>query len=374
MLLQNTNQTTQSNKAPFRADQVGSLLRSESIKEARLQKSTGIITAEQLRVIENKEITRIVEKQKEVGLKAVTDGEFRRAWWHFDFLENLVGVEGYDSESGIQFHQKQTKSHTIKVTSKLDFNNHPMLEDYKFLHSIAGEHSAKMTIPSPSMLHFRGEIEKDIYNDKKEFFHDLALTYKKAIQSFYDAGCRYLQLDDTSWAYLCSDEQRAQLKAKGLDPDELSAFYLNTINDAVSDRPNDMKITMHICRGNFRSTWVSSGGYEPVAELLFDNLNIDGFFLEYDNDRAGGFEPLRFVKRNDLQIVLGLVTSKFGKLENPDDIKRRIDEAARFVDLSQLSLSPQCGFASTEEGNLLTEEQQWAKLRHVVEIAEDVWK
>lgn len=373
-LIQNANQTLQSNEAPFRADQVGSLLRSEPIKKARLQKSAGIITTEQLRLIENEEITRIVEKQKEVGLKAVTDGEFRRAWWHFDFLENLVGVEGYDSESGIQFHQTQTKSHTIKVTRKLDFNNHPMLEDYKFLHSIAGNHTAKMTIPSPSMLHFRGEIDTNAYSDKQEFFHDLGQTYKKAIKAFYEVGCRYLQLDDTSWAYLCSDEQREQIKVKGLDPDELSAFYLKTINDAVSDRPDDLKITMHICRGNFRSTWISSGGYEPVAEKLFDHLNIDGFFLEYDSDRAGGFEPLRFVKRPDLKIVLGLVTSKFGELENPDDIKRRIEEASRFVDLSQLCISPQCGFASTEEGNLLTEEQQWAKLRHVVEIANDVWK
>ncbi|MFC3884872.1 5-methyltetrahydropteroyltriglutamate--homocysteine S-methyltransferase [Bacillus songklensis] len=374
MIQQHSNQSLQRTEAPFRADQVGSLLRSERIKKARLQKAAGDLTAEQLRLIENEEITRIVEKQKEVGLQAVTDGEFRRAWWHFDFLENLDGVEGYDTESGIQFHQKQTKSHAVKVISKLDFTNHPMLEDYKFLHGVAGAHTAKMTIPSPSMLHFRGEIETSAYSDKEEFFHDLAHTYKKAIQAFYDAGCRYLQLDDTSWAYLCSEEQKEQIRARGLDPAELSALYAKTINEAVADRPDDLKITMHICRGNFRSTWISSGGYEPVAETLFEGLNIDGFFLEYDSDRAGGFEPLRFVKRPDLQIVLGLVTSKFGELENPEDIKRRIDEASRFVDLNQLGLSPQCGFASTEEGNLLTEEQQWAKLRHVVEIAQDVWK
>lgn len=368
------NPNHQRNEAPFRADQVGSLLRSAAVKQARAQKSSGIITAGQLRAIENEEITRIVEKQKEIGLTAVTDGEFRRAWWHFDFLEGLVGVEKFEAENGIQFHQKQTKSRGIKVTSKLDFNNHPMLEDFKFLCSIAGQHTAKMTIPSPSMLHFRGEIEKNVYSNQEEFFLDLGKTYKKAIQAFYDAGCRYLQLDDTSWAYLCSDEQKEQLKAKGMDPLELSNYYLKTINEAVSNRPKDMKVTMHICRGNFRSTWISSGGYEPVAELLFDNLNIDGFFLEYDSDRSGGFEPLRFVRRPDLQIVLGLITSKFGELENPDEIKRRIEEASRFVDLSQLCLSPQCGFASTEEGNLLTEEQQWNKLRHVVTIAEDVWK
>ncbi|PLR85806.1 MULTISPECIES: 5-methyltetrahydropteroyltriglutamate--homocysteine S-methyltransferase [Bacillus] len=372
--LRNSNQTVLSEEAPFRADHVGSLLRPDKIKNARLQRAAGEITLERLREVENEEIVRIVNKQKEIGLQAVTDGEFRRAWWHFDFLENLIGVEGHDTDSGIQFHQTQTKSHAIKVTGKLDFGQHPMLEDYRFLQSIAEMHTTKMTIPSPSMLHFRGEIEKDAYSDDEEFFHDLALTYKKAIQSFYDAGCRYLQLDDTSWAYLCSEEQKEHIRARGLDPDYLAGMYLKTINDAVSARPADMKITMHICRGNFRSTWISSGGYEPVAELLFDRLNIDGFFLEYDTDRAGGFEPLRFVKRPDLKIVLGLITSKFGELENAEEVKRRIEEASRFVDLHQLCLSPQCGFASTEEGNLLTEEQQWAKLRHVVEIAQDVWK
>ncbi len=358
----------------FRADQVGSLLRSDAVKVARLQKAEGSISAEQLRQVEDAEILRIVEKQKEVGLEAVTDGEFRRAWWHFDFLEDLVGVDGYWAGSGIQFHQKQTKSRAIKVSSKLDFGNHPMLEDFKFLHQAAGDHVAKFTIPSPSMLHFRGEVDKAVYPDEEEFFHDLAQTYKKAIQAFYDAGCRYLQLDDTSWAYLCSEEQKEQLRAKGLNPDYLIKKYLDTLNEAVAGRPDDLKITMHICRGNFRSTWISSGGYEPVAEQLFGHLNIDGFFLEYDNDRSGGFEPLRFVNRPDLSIVLGLVTSKFGELEDKEVIKKRIEEASQFVNLNQLALSPQCGFASTEEGNLLTEEQQWSKLRHVVEISKDVWK
>lgn len=359
---------------PFRADHVGSLLRSDAVKRARIQKASGEITADKLRDIENKEIERIVQKQKEIGLQSITDGEFRRAFWHFDFLEHLVGVEGYNAEHGIQFKQHQAKSHGIKVVGKLDFTDHPMIDDYKFLHSIAGDHTAKMTIPSPSMLHFRGTIEESAYQNQDEFFHDLGRTYKKAIESFYDAGCRYLQLDDTAWAYLCSDEQKEQLKARGLNPEELQTFYARTINEAVADRPADLKITMHICRGNFRSTWISSGGYEPVAETLFDELNIDGYFLEYDSDRAGGFEPLRFVKRKDLQIVLGLITSKFGELEDPDDVKRRIDEASRFVPINQLCLSPQCGFASTEEGNLLTEQQQWDKLRHVVEIAHNIWK
>jgi 5-methyltetrahydropteroyltriglutamate--homocysteine methyltransferase len=360
-------------RAPFRADHVGSLLRSERIKRARAQRAAGALTAEALRQIEDEEIVRVVEKQKEIGLQAVTDGEFRRAWWHFDFLENLDGVEGYEADSGIQFHQQQTKSHAIKVTGKLGFTDHPMLEDFRFLQSVAGSHMAKMTIPSPSMLHFRGTIEENAYQDHDLFFHDLAETYKKAIRAFYDAGCRYLQLDDTSWAYLCSEEQRAQIRARGWDPSELAARYAKVINQAVSDRPADLAITMHICRGNFRSTWIASGGYEPVAETLFGGLNIDGFFLEYDSDRAGGFEPLRFVERKDLRIVLGLVTSKFGELENPDDLKRRIEEAARFVPPDQLCLSPQCGFASTEEGNLLTEDQQWEKLRLVVDTAREVW-
>ena len=358
----------------FRADQVGSLLRSDLVKQARLQKSAGDISADQLRSIEDQEISRIVQKQKEVGLQAVTDGEFRRAWWHFDFLEDLIGVEGFWTGNGIQFHKTQTKSRAIKVSGKLDFGAHPMLEDYKYLHHVAGDHTAKFTIPSPSMLHFRGEIDKAIYPDEAEFFDDLAKTYKKAIQAFYDAGCRYLQLDDTAWAYLCSEEQKEQLRAKGVDPDYLIRMYLQTLNQALADRPADLKVTMHICRGNFRSTWISSGGYEPVAEQLFGQLDIDGFFLEYDNDRAGGFEPLRFVTRPNLNIVLGLVTSKFGELESKDVIKKRIDEASRFVDLNQLCLSPQCGFASTEEGNLLTEEQQWSKLQHVVDISKEVWK
>ncbi|QQE79316.1 5-methyltetrahydropteroyltriglutamate--homocysteine S-methyltransferase [Alicyclobacillus sp. SO9] len=361
-------------KPPFRADEVGSLLRPNGLKEARLRRQNGLISKEELRKVENEEITRIVEKQKEIGLQTVTDGELRRAWWHFDFLEGLDGVEGFDTDSGIQFHNQQTKSHAIKVVGKLDFTTHPMIEDFKFLNGIAGSHTAKMTIPSPSMLHLRGTLDTDLYQNEDDLFQDLAQTYKKAIGAFYDAGCRYLQLDDTSWAYFCSDQQLKDMRLRGLDPDRMKKLYAKTINEAVSDRPDDLTITMHICRGNFRSTWISSGGYEPVAETLFGNLNIDGFFLEYDTDRAGGFEPLRFVQRSDLRIVLGLVTSKSGELEAAEEIKRRIDEASQFVPLNQLCLSPQCGFASTEEGNLLTEDQQWAKLRHVVSIADDVWK
>ncbi len=369
-----TNEALRRTVPPFRADQVGSLLRPQRVKEARQQRAEGKISVEELRSIENLEIARVVRKQQEIGLKAVTDGEMRRSWWHFDFLQDLDGVEEYEGDSGIQFHQMTTKSKAIKVAGKLGFGQHPMLEHFRYLQSVAGAHTAKMTIPSPSMLHFRATIEEGVYPDRDEFFHDLASSYKKAIAAFYELGCRYLQLDDTSWAYLCSEEQRAKLREKGLDPEELKDLYARTINEAVAGRPDDMKITMHICRGNFRSTWIASGGYEPVAETLFGGLNIDGFFLEYDSDRAGDFRPLRFVQNPNLQIVLGLITSKFPDLENKDEIKRRIDEASRMVPLNQLCLSPQCGFASTEEGNLLTEDEQWAKLRHVVEIAEEVWK
>ena len=360
-------------KPPFRYDHVGSLLRPERLKEARLQKTAGEITADRLREVENEEIARIVEKQKEIGLLAVTDGELRRAWWHLDFLENLEGVTGYEADQGLHFHGKETKTHAVKVTGKLDFSGHPMLEDYKFLQSIAGSHAAKMTIPSPSLLRNRASKAPGVYLDEEEFTHDLAQTYKKAIRAFYDAGCRYLQIDDTSWGMFCSEEQKDQLRANGRDPDRLMELCAETLNGALADRPDDLTVTMHICRGNFRSTWIYSGGYEPVAETIF-GLDVDGFFLEFDSDRSGGFEPLRFVNRKDQQIVLGLITSKFCELENPDDVKRRIEEASRFVDINQLCLSPQCGFASTEEGNLLTEEQQWAKLRHVIDIAQAVWK
>ncbi|WP_435576371.1 5-methyltetrahydropteroyltriglutamate--homocysteine S-methyltransferase [Bacillus vallismortis] len=366
--------TEKQRKAPFRADHVGSLLRSAPVKEARQKKAAGEITAEQLREIENKEISRIVEKQKEIGLDVVTDGEFRRSWWHYDFLEELDGVEPFIPAEGIQFHNVKTKARSIKVTGKLDFTNHPALADYQFLHKIAGDATPKLTIPSPNMLFFGEKADKGIYDDQEEYFHDLAQAYKKAINAFYDAGCRYLQLDDTSWSLFFEEKGREVVRALGGDPETLPALFAKTINDAVGDRPNDLTITMHICRGNFKSTWAASGGYDAVAETILDGLHLDGLFLEYDDDRSGNFDPLRFVKRKDLQIVLGLITSKYGELENPEDVKRRINEAARFVSLDQLCLSPQCGFASTEEGNLLTEEQQWAKLRHVIDIANDVWR
>jgi len=360
---------------PFRADMVGSLLRTAPLKEARARRQAGEISAEGLREVEDREIRKIIARQEQVGLEAATDGEFRRAWWHFDFLEGLKGVEGYDAEQGIQFHGIQTKPRAVRVTGKLGFAGHPMLGHFRFL-AANTKLVAKMTIPSPSVLHFRGgpkAIGKAVYPEMEGFFADLAETYRQAVRAFAEAGCRYLQLDDTSWAYLCSEEQRAQVRARGEDPAALPAIYAGMINHAIAGRPADMRITMHICRGNFRSTWIAEGGYEPVAETLFGSVGVDGFFLEYDTARAGGFEPLRFVKPGGQRVVLGLVTSKGGTLENPDDIRRRIDEAARYVAMDQLCLSPQCGFASTEEGNLLAEEEQWAKLAMIVDTAEKVW-
>lgn len=362
--------------APFRADTVGSFLRPQAIKQAREQFAAGAIDATALRRIEDEAIRDVVTHQRACGLQVVTDGEFRRAWWHFDFFDGLQGVERYDVEQGIQFNGVQTKAHSIRVVSKLGFGDHPMLEDFRYLNSISGDAVAKMTIPSPSVLHFRGgrkAIDATVYPNLDDYFDDLAQTYRDAIKAFYDAGCRYLQLDDTVWAYLCSDDQKRQIRERGDDPEQLARTYARVLNKAIEGKPEDLTIGLHVCRGNFRSTWISEGGYEPVAEILFGTVNIDAFFLEYDNQRSGGFEPLRFIRPGNQQVVLGLITTKNGELENPQTVQQRLAEAAQFVDINQICLSPQCGFASTEEGNSLTEEQQWAKLRLVVDIAKNVW-
>lgn len=361
---------------PYRAEVVGSYLRPAEIKQARKQFETGEIDAAALRRVEDDAIRQVVARQRESGLQVVTDGEFRRAWWHFDFFDGLDGVERYEAEQGIQFNGVQTKARGVKVTGKLGFSDHPMLDDFRFLQSISGDAVAKMTIPSPSVLHFRGGrkvIDADVYPDLDVYFDDLARTYRDAINAFYKAGCRYLQLDDTVWAYLCSDDQKQQIRERGDDPEALARTYARVLNKAIEGKPDDLVIGLHVCRGNFRSTWISEGGYEPVAEILFGGVNIDAFFLEYDNERSGGFEPLRFIKPGKQQVVLGLVTTKTGELEALETVEKRLHEAARFVSLDQLCLSPQCGFASTEEGNSLTEEQQWAKVRLVVEAASRVW-
>jgi methionine synthase II (cobalamin-independent) len=365
----------QRTKPPFRADHVGSILRTAPVKDARAKREKGAISAAQLKEVEDREIEKIIRKQEEIGLKLATDGEFRRSWWHFDFFGMLDGVEIYELDHGIQFQGVQTKPRSIKITGKIGFSNHPMLEHFKFLK----EHTKvmpKMTIPSPGVMHFRlepGAVSREFYPSRDAIFDDLAMAYQTAIKAFYDAGCRYLQLDDIAWAYLCSQEELKKAKDRGLDVDHLQETYTACTNKALEAKPADMTITSHICRGNFRSTWISSGGYEPVAQNLLAKCNYDGYFLEYDTDRAGGFEPLRFLPKGNKIVVLGLVTSKSGRLEPRADIKKRIEEATKYVALDQLCLSPQCGFASTEEGNVLAEDEQWAKLHMIVELADEVW-
>jgi 5-methyltetrahydropteroyltriglutamate--homocysteine methyltransferase len=362
-------------KPPFRADHVGSLLRTTPLKKARARRETGEISADDLRAVEDREIAAVIKKQEDVGLQAVTDGEFRRAFWNYDFLGKLDGVEAYLGERKIKFEGVNPKPMMLRVIGKLGtFSGHPMLDHFKFVkaHTRA---VPKMTIPSPSSLHFRygrDAIPESIYPEMSDFYRDLGQTYSKAVRAFADAGCRYLQLDEVNFTYLCDPKLRAQVANRGDDPEQLPSIYAEMINAAMSDIPADMTIAMHLCRGNFQSTFVATGGYEPVAEILFNSINVHGYFMEYDSDRAGGFEPLRFVPK-DKTVVLGLVTSKSGRLESKDDIKRRIEQASKYVPLEQLCLSPQCGFASTEEGNILAEDEQWAKLRMIVEIAEEIW-
>jgi 5-methyltetrahydropteroyltriglutamate--homocysteine methyltransferase len=366
----------QRTRPPFRADHVGSFLRPAAVKEARARHEQGALTAAELKSIEDREIEKVVKKQEEVGLALATDGEFRRSFWHFDFFGMLDGVEIYELDHGIQFQGVQTKPKSIRVTGKIGFSNHPMLEHFKFLKAHTGV-VPKMTIPSPTVMHFRlepGAVSKNAYANRDAIFDDLAGAYQKAVRAFYDAGCRYLQFDDTVWAYLCSQEELRKARERMSNVDQLQGIYARVINAALEGKPADMTITTHVCRGNFRSTWISEGGYEPVAETLLGKVNYDGYFLEYDSDRAGGFEPLRFLPKGNKSVVLGLVTSKSGTLEKKDDVKRRIDEAAKFAPLEQFCLSPQCGFASTEEGNVLAKEEQWAKLRMIKELANEVWK
>ena len=362
-------------KPPFRADHVGSLLRPAALKQARAKRERGEITAEELKTIEDREIEAVIRKQEEAGLRSVTDGEFRRAFWNYDFLGQLDGVEAYLGERKIKFQGPQPKPMMLRVIGKLGgYRAHPMIEHFKFVAAHA-KATPKMTVPSPSSLHFRygrDAVPVEIYPDMDDFYRDLGEGYRKALRAFSDAGCRYLQLDEVNFTYLCDPKLRAFVANRGEDPETLPHVYARMINAALSDVAPDVTKAMHLCRGNFQSTFVASGGYEPVAEILFNEINIDAYFMEYDSDRAGGFAPLRFVPKGKM-VVLGLVTSKSGTLESKDELKRRIDQAARYIDLDQLCLSPQCGFASTEEGNILAEDEQWAKLRRIVEVAEEVW-
>jgi 5-methyltetrahydropteroyltriglutamate--homocysteine methyltransferase len=359
---------------PFRADMVGSLLRTLPLKEAREQHQQGAISAEALKEVEDREIKALIKRQEEIGLQAVTDGEFRRAYWHFDFLEHLDGVTSVEADSGMNFKGGVGITKALRVTGKIGFSDHPMVDHFRFVKDNTSR-AAKMTIPGPSMLHYRGGrkmMNIGVYPEMDAFYEDLGAAYNKAVHAFYDAGCRYLQLDDISFAYLCDPEQREMLRQRGDDPERQPEIYAAMVREALKDKPSDLAITMHLCRGNFRSTFIASGGYEPVADILFNAMPVDGYFMEWDSDRAGGFEPLRHLPKGK-SVVLGLVTTKTGTLERKDDIVRRIEEASKFVDLDQLCLSPQCGFASTQEGNTLAEDEQWAKLRMIVEIADDVW-
>jgi 5-methyltetrahydropteroyltriglutamate--homocysteine methyltransferase len=361
-------------KPPFRADHVGSLLRPAALKDARVKRARGEISSAELTAIEDREIERIISKQEESGLKSITDGEFRRSWWHLDFLWGLDGVERYAMDRGMAFAGMQTRPEGACVAGRLGFSVHPMLDHFRFI-AARTSRTPKMTIPAPSALYGRvgrDAISPTAYPILDQFFIDLGAAYRKAVRAFADAGCRYLQLDEVFIAMLCDPGYRATQTGRGDDPQTLAEIYADMINTAMSDIPADMTITMHLCRGNYRSTHMGSGAYDAVADVLFNRIKVHGYFMEYDTDRAGGFAPLRLLPK-DRVAVLGLVTTKSGQLESKDEIKRRIAEAAKFADIDQLCLSPQCGFASTEEGNTLAEDEQWAKLAMVVEVADKVW-
>jgi 5-methyltetrahydropteroyltriglutamate--homocysteine methyltransferase len=342
---------------PFHADQVGSLLRPA-----------------ELRAIEDRCIREVVAKQEAIGLSGITDGEFRRDWWHIDFLKGFDGVDAVADPNTPSFHGADEAVPVLTVAGRIRRSRPVMVEPFRFLRSVTTR-TPKLTIPSPAMLHLRGgrpAISREAYPDLAQFWADCAQAYRAEIADLAAAGCTYLQLDDVSFAYLCDEKIRAGYLARGDDPQRAPRIYADAINAALRDRPAGMTVTIHTCRGNFKSTWMAAGGYEPVAEVVFGGLDVDGYFLEYDTQRAGGFEPLRFVPRGK-RIVLGLVTSKVSALEDKDTLKRRIAEAARYVALEDLCLSPQCGFSSTHHGNALTEDDQWRKLELIVEVAREVW-
>ncbi|MEK0082851.1 5-methyltetrahydropteroyltriglutamate--homocysteine S-methyltransferase [Benzoatithermus flavus] len=364
---------------PFRADHVGSFLRPQRLREARDRFARQEIDAAALRAVEDDCIREVVKKQEEVGLRGITDGEFRRTYFHVDFLEQLEGVTVTYGEFAAKFRKDDGtevgfRPPVMHVEGRIRHTKPIQGRDFDFLKSVVTR-TPKVTIPAPSMLHFRGgrqAISEAIYPDLEAFFEDLTAAYREEIKDLAARGCRYLQMDDTNLAYLCDPAIRESTRERGDDPDDLTRLYCRLVNDAIRDRPQDMTIAVHLCRGNFKSAWVAQGGYEPVAEILFNEMRIDGFFLEYDDERSGDFAPLRFMPK-DKTVVLGLMSSKRPEVEDADAVKRRIEEAARYVPLEQCALSHQCGFSSTAHGNELGEEDQWRKLARCVEIARDVW-
>ena len=360
-------------KPPFRADQVGSLLRPAALAQARAKFRKNEISAAELKAVEDKCIREAIQRQEAAGLQSITDGEFRRDWWHLDFLSQLDGVTAV-ANPGPKFGGTEEQPPIPSVTGKVGCSKPVFVGDFSFLKANTKQ-TAKLTIPSPAMLHLRGgrsSISKTAYPDLAEFWADAAAAYRKAIRQLADAGCTYLQLDDVSFSYLCDPKIQDTCRRNGDDPAELPRTYADAVSNALKDRPAGMTVTMHTCRGNFKSSWVASGGYEPVAEAMFSS-GVDAFFMEFDSERAGGFEPLRHLPKGK-KVVLGIVTSKTPELESKDFLIGKIREASKFVPLEDLCLSPQCGFSSTHHGNSLTEDQQWRKLERIVEVAREVWK
>ncbi|MBD0279126.1 MAG: 5-methyltetrahydropteroyltriglutamate--homocysteine S-methyltransferase [Flavisolibacter sp.] len=362
---------------PFRADQVGSLLRTPEVKEARHRWKSGEISAEELRTVEDKSIADTIKKVESIGMQSITDGEFRRDYFHLDFLKQLDGVTvsgGIAANPHAKVAEDKFTPPKLSVTGKLKHRKNIQVDDYNYLKSVTTR-TPKVTIPSPTMVHFRGgrkAIDINAYPDMDEFFADLSQCYRDEISALYKAGCRYIQLDDTNLAYLCDPKMREEAAQRGDDPNELPKTYAALINSVIDGRPDDLTIAIHLCRGNYRSTWFAEGGYEPVAEVLFNELNVDAYFLEYDDERSGDFAPLRFVPQNKV-VVLGLISSKLPQLENPKEVINRIEEAAQYMPIDNMAISPQCGFSSTSHGNNLTMDDQWRKLELVVNIAEEVW-
>jgi 5-methyltetrahydropteroyltriglutamate--homocysteine methyltransferase len=368
--------------APFRADHVGSLLRPPALTQARADYKSGRLDADGLHAVENAAILEVIEMQRAVGLKSVTDGELRRTSWHMDFIYQLQGISQVDGESlHVQFKNDQgTYDYAppaMRVSGKVGLGHAIFADAFGFLRDHAhADQTPKLTIPSPSMVHYRGgnaAIDREVYPDIDAFWSDLALAYQQQIKAIYDLGCRYLQLDDTSLAYVNDPAQREHIEAIGGDPEHLHEQYIQVINRALEGKPADLTITTHLCRGNNQSMWAAEGGYDFVAEALFGKLGVNGYFLEFDDERSGGFEPLRHLPKGDKRVILGIVTTKRAELEDKDMLKRRIEEAAKYVDIDQLGISGQCGFSSTEEGNNLTLDEQKAKLELIVEVAAEVW-